>query len=216
MPTVRMPAASCFAYFEKVFRFSIYHVLKMLTKCKGNRYNSFCLFGVIIMILSIRELTLKGSPVSLSGTFDLSRILKEREDILSVGKVEAELTAVSERGLTQVEGTLTFPIEMPCSRCLQPVKETIAVPFMERFASRPEAVPKEDQDEVHLISEDHIKLDSYVEEAVWLALPLAPVCREDCEGLCPECGTNRNNGACGCGTEKIDPRLAGLADFFKT
>jgi uncharacterized protein len=167
------------------------------------------------MILSIKELTLKGSPVTLSGTFDLSRILQEREDIQAVGKLEAELTAQSKHGLTQVEGTLKLPIEMPCSRCLQPAKETMAIPFKELFASRLEAVPKEDQDEVHLISEDHIKLDSYVEEAVWLALPLAPLCREDCEGLCPECGTNRNNGACGCRTEKIDPRLAGLADFFK-
>lgn len=173
------------------------------------------MFGVIIMMLSIKELKQKGHPVALSGTFDLSRILADREDIKAVGPLEATLTAEMREGLAEVEGMLKLPVEMPCSRCLQPIKETIDVPFLERFASRPEAVPKEDQDEVHVIPEDHIKLDPYVEEAVWLALPLAPVCREDCEGLCPDCGTNRNNGACGCNSEKIDPRLAGLADFFK-
>jgi len=174
------------------------------------------LFGVIIMMLNIKELATKGSPVTLTGTYDLSRMLAEREDIKVHGKLEAELTARTQSGIAHVEGTLKLPIEMPCSRCLQPVKETLDVPFKEMFASRSEVVPKEDEDEVHLTSEEHIKLDPYVEETVWLALPLAPLCKEDCEGLCPECGTNRNEGKCACNKDKIDPRLAGLADFFKS
>lgn len=168
------------------------------------------------MMLNIKELTQKGAPVSLTGTLDLSDMLSGREDTVALGNLEAELTAQLKEGLAEVEGTLRFKVRTPCSRCLKPVDETLVVPFKERFASRPEVVPNEDQDEVHLIAEDHIKLDSYVEEAVWLALPLAPVCSEDCKGLCPECGANLNDGPCSCKNDKIDPRLAGLADFFKT
>jgi len=153
--------------------------------------------------------------VELKGSFDLTDLLHEREGISVPGKLEVDLTAQTRSGLTVVEGTIRLPFEAPCSRCLSHVKETIPVSFREVFAQKPEVIPKEDLDEVHLVSEDQIKLEPYLEEAVWLALPFAPVCREDCKGLCPECGTDRNNGTCGCKTEKIDPRLAGLADFFK-
>lgn len=152
----------------------------------------------------------------MTGAFDLSGMLSEREGVIAQDKLAAELTAESKGGLIAVEGTLRFNVRMACARCLKPIEQTLAVPFRERFASRSEAIPNEDQDEVHLIAEDHIKLDSYVEEAVWLALPLAPVCSADCKGLCSECGSNLNDGPCGCRKDPIDPRLAGLADFFKS
>lgn len=167
------------------------------------------------MKINIRDLAQKSAPVALKGVFDLSGILTGREDIQIVGKLDAELTAKSQGGLAEVEGMLRFKVHSLCSRCLAPVDETLAVPFRERFASRPDAVPQEDQDEVHLVTDDHITLDPYVEEAVWLALPLAPVCSSDCKGLCPECGANLNDKPCGCSNDSIDPRLAGLADFFK-
>lgn len=167
-----------------------------------------------MMMVNIRDLTQKGGLAVLTETFDLTDMLSDRVDITAVGKLTAELNAQSHMGLTVIEGTLRFSIQSPCSRCLKPVEENLTVPFLERFASRPEAVPNDDQDEVHLIAEDHIKLDSYIEEAVWLALPVASVCSEDCKGLCPECGVNLNDGNCGCNKDKIDPRLAGLAQFF--
>lgn len=167
------------------------------------------------MKLSLKEVAAKGSPVLLSGTFDLSEHLSEHKDFTSLGTVQAELAARLAYGLTTVEGTLTLSFETKCSRCLQPIRETLAVPFREVFAERQEMIPKEELDDVHLVTEDLIQLEPYVEEAVWLALPYAPVCSADCKGLCPVCGKNRNTEPCGCSTEKIDPRLAGLADFFK-
>lgn len=168
------------------------------------------------MMLNIRELTQKGGSIDLTGTFDTSGMLSGREDAVELEKLAAELTAESKGGLAEVQGTLRVNFRVACSRCLKPVDETLAIPFRERFAFRAEVVPHEDQDEVHLIAEDHIKLDPYVEEAVWLALPLAPVCSDDCQGLCPECGSNLNDEPCSCRKETIDPRLAGLADFFKS
>lgn len=173
------------------------------------------MFGVISMMLNRKELAAKGHPVALSGTFDMSGLLNERKDIVSFGPVKAELEARSVKGIVEVEGTLMFPVELSCSRCLGPVKETLEIPFREAFTDRPEIVPKEELEDVHVVADDRIELAPYVEEAVWLALPFAPVCGEDCKGLCPVCGTNRNLERCGCNTDKVDPRLAGLADFFK-
>lgn len=187
----------------------------MLTKYEANRYNRLCLFGVISMMLSRKELAAKGHPVALSGTFDMSDLLKERKDVVSFGKVKAELEAHSDNGVAVIEGTLWFPVELVCSRCLGPVKETLEIPFREVFTDRPEIIPKEELEDVHVVADDRIELAPYVEEAVWLELPFAPVCDEDCKGLCPVCGRNRNLEPCGCSTDRVDPRLAGLADFFK-
>ena len=53
-------------------------------------------------------------------------------------------------------------------------------------------------------------LNEVLREQFYLALPMKPLCREDCAGLCPRCGTNRNTGSCSCVTEPEDPRLAPL------
>jgi len=47
-------------------------------------------------------------------------------------------------------------------------------------------------------------------EQCYLSLPMKPLCRPDCRGLCPQCGTNLNRGACACRREWDDPRLTAL------
>jgi uncharacterized protein len=56
----------------------------------------------------------------------------------------------------------------------------------------------------------HVVLEQFV-----LALPMKPLCQDECRGLCPVCGANRNREACECKQEWIDPRLAALADLKK-
>ena len=58
--------------------------------------------------------------------------------------------------------------------------------------------------------DDQIDLNELLREQFYLALPMKPLCREDCAGLCPQCGTNLNTGTCQCTTEWEDPRLAPL------
>ena len=57
---------------------------------------------------------------------------------------------------------------------------------------------------------DEIDLGQLVLEQFYLALPMKPLCRESCRGLCPECGTNLNTATCSCVREWTDPRLDGL------
>ena len=62
---------------------------------------------------------------------------------------------------------------------------------------------------------DEIDLDHLMREQFHLALPMKPLCREDCKGLCPRCGANRNTTTCTCEVRWEDPRLAGLKALLK-
>jgi uncharacterized protein len=166
------------------------------------------------MLISIRDLASKGNTVHFQEKVNLSGLLKERQDIVDFGPLEVDLQAQSVSGITRVEGHLNLPLELVCSRCLCPIKDNLTIPFREAFSQKSELIPQDELDDTHLVSEDKIELMPYVEESVWLALPYIALCSESCKGLCPDCGVNRNTEPCACKQEKLDPRLAGLADFF--
>jgi uncharacterized protein len=62
--------------------------------------------------------------------------------------------------------------------------------------------------------DDAIDLRQLIEEQFYLALPMKPLCRPECQGLCPQCGVNRNLETCDCQTRWEDPRMAGLKALF--
>ncbi len=103
-----------------------------------------------------------------------------------------------------VRGELTTTWTAACSRCLEPVTGDIAVHVDELF----ETVPLEG--ETYPLEEDVIDLEPMVRDALLLELPLAPLCRPDCAGLCPTCGANHNVTECDCATDEPDPRWAAL------
>jgi uncharacterized protein len=103
-----------------------------------------------------------------------------------------------------VRGELTTTWTAACSRCLEPVGGDVAVHVDELF----ETVPLEG--ETYLLEEDVIDLEPLVRDALLLELPLVPVCRPDCAGLCPTCGINHNVATCDCATDEPDPRWAAL------
>jgi len=69
---------------------------------------------------------------------------------------------------------------------------------------------QEDDLETSYYSDDQIDLGELMREQFYLALPMKPLCRDDCRGLCPQCGTNLNAGTCDCSPVWEDPRLAAL------
>lgn len=168
------------------------------------------------MQFHMREV-LKGRVVPLQQTLDVSQLLGGRRDVLSAGPLDCRLKASPEEGTVRVTGELDIRLELACSRCLEPVKEHLRVPFDESFAPA-DHVKSEEEDEdapyVHPVDGDLVELEPYVYETLLLSIPFVPLCREDCEGLCPECGTNRNESPCGCSREKVDPRLEALKGWF--
>lgn len=103
-----------------------------------------------------------------------------------------------------VHGTVAAEYESECSRCLAPVRATFSVPVRELFEHSPI------DGETYQLEGDEVDLELPVRDAVLLDLPQAPLCREDCAGLCPACGIDHNLSACECDLNPPDPRWDAL------
>lgn len=117
----------------------------------------------------------------------------------------------------RLTGSVTGELELDCSRCLEPYRLPIAMSFDHRYLPQSEASADEEEQEVEdddletsYYTDDQIDLSGLVREQFYLALPMKPLCAEDCKGLCPQCGTNLNLSRCGCRQVWEDPRLAAL------
>lgn len=172
------------------------------------------------MFIHLKELATKGS-IRLEGQENLTDNLPKTGSLLGYGPLQVQLEARYVDDAAEVDGELEIDVEQSCSRCLAPVAQHVTVPFHETFkkgeekAIDEESEEDEGEDDVLYVSDDRIDLKPYLAESVMLSLPFIPLCNKDCKGLCPVCGNDRNERDCGCKQEKIDPRLAGLADFFK-
>ena len=100
-------------------------------------------------------------------------------------------------------GTVSAPWTGECRRCLRPVRSTLRAAVREIFEEHPVV------EETYPLQHGEVDLEPMAREAVMLELPQAPLCREDCLGLCPTCGVDRNEGSCDC-APAIDPRWAVL------
>ncbi len=105
-------------------------------------------------------------------------------------------------------GMVRVPWAGVCRRCTTGVEGTLVISLKERFCDPPGQGEPEDE-EAFPILDDAIDLGPMVHEAILTELPLAPLCREDCEGLCPYCGIDRNEETCDCVAPR-DPRWASL------
>lgn len=168
------------------------------------------------MLLNVQELVTRHQPVQLQGSLDTADMFRNSPEFKPLGPLEYDLSAEAANDRILVSGRISCKVRMQCSRCLEPIDDDISLPFEEQFriVKPGEAEPSE-EDEAIPVTGERIDLAPFVAEELMVQLPYAPVCKEDCEGLCPKCGTNRNEQSCGCRTESVDPRLAALQDWFK-
>ncbi|MGL4304692.1 MAG: YceD family protein [Mycobacteriaceae bacterium] len=129
--------------------------------------------------------------------------------------LDIRLEAVSEGVL--VSGTFDGPVQGQCSRCLEPLSDTVEIYITELFAYEGSATDATtDEDEIHLVVDDEIELEQVVIDGVALELPLSPTCQEDCLGLCQTCGVVLASAEPNHSHEQLDPRWAVLADKIVT
>lgn len=136
------------------------------------------------------------------------------EGTVTSGTVRADVTRNGARVF--VHGTVRGRFFVPCGRCLEPaaltVDASISTTFVPPLAPLPEAeheMVEEDPDTQSYTGEE-IDLGPVVRDEILLAVPIAPLCRPDCKGLCPRCGANLNDKPCGCPAEAplgFAPRL---------
>ncbi|MCU1345739.1 MAG: hypothetical protein JWL70_2005 [Acidimicrobiia bacterium] len=103
-----------------------------------------------------------------------------------------------------VYGTVAAPWEGLCRRCLRPLEGNLLAEVRELFSHKPV------DEDVYLFSGEQLDLEPMVRDVLLLELPLAPVCRPDCQGLCAVCGADRNLVDCGHDEQPSDARWAGL------
>jgi len=161
------------------------------------------------------------SPVDFDHRFTLPPLEVEGWDRVAVRELRLRGSAVrGDRGV-EFAAHLAGRLQLRCGRCLEPYENLIAadfdlviVPEAVEFGSGEIELTEEDL-ELFYAEEGKAHLAEIAREQLYLNLPLKPICHEDCQGLCPTCGGNRNRIQCGCRTEAEDPRLAPLAEIRK-
>jgi uncharacterized protein len=118
--------------------------------------------------------------------------------------VSVDVTMEAVAGGIVVRGRVAAPWVGECRRCLRSLSGEALAEVDEVF------VPAPEEGETWPIDHNRIDLQPMTREAVVLELPLAPLCRPDCQGLCPTCGAELNAGPCGCSPPAPDPRWAAL------
>jgi uncharacterized protein len=171
----------------------------------------------MIMKIHFRKMANADEPLNIHETMDVSELVKGRKDILAVAPLLVDLKALpADTDCVNVVGRLSGEVDMLCSRCLTEVSSKLNIPFAETFKWLKEPIlPEDENDELIYIKDETVELVPFVEENFVLHLPDSVLCKADCLGLCQKCGQNLNEGTCSCDNTVIDPRLAGLKDFFK-
>lgn len=124
--------------------------------------------------------------------------------------LDLRMESVSEGVL--VSGTVTAELTGECGRCLRPISDTLTVDIQELYAYEHSVTDETaGEDEVHRLQGDLLDLEPALRDAVVLALPNHPLCREDCPGLCPECGIAWDELPADHSHEQVDPRWAALS-----
>jgi uncharacterized protein len=142
------------------------------------------------------------------------------DDVLSEGDneyhVQGELTLVRSTSSILVQGALATKIKTTCGRCLKSFTLKLPLQIEEEFyptidietglkLAKPEDPASFTIDEHHILD-----LTEAIRQYILIAMPMKPLCKADCAGLCADCGKDLNKGKCDCKHEEMDPRWAEL------
>jgi uncharacterized protein len=138
------------------------------------------------------------------------------EDFRVVAPAALDVDVRKDAQKVRLVGRLSTTLELNCSRCLEaftiPVDTRLDLLFLPEVEQivQPDVEMTEGDIGVSYYRNDVIDLGDVMREQFYLALPMKPLCREDCAGLCPTCGVNRNRDTCECQQTWVDPRLEPL------
>ena len=154
------------------------------------------------------EATQKG-PLAVEGRADL---IEETH----IGETRGERHLVQD---IRLRGSYKGEFEVACARCLDPVPQQLSGQFDLIFrplgvdGGAPDRAISTSETEIGYYQSGGLALEDVLREQVLLSLPARTLCREDCKGLCPRCGRNRNTEPCACDAGQSDARWAALADL---
>jgi uncharacterized protein len=168
------------------------------------------------MFFRVRDLELRAGRFDVTlapGAVEfLDPKLRQAGPLKAAGKIELVIGSLGE---IRAKGHLSVLMEADCDRCLEPARCPIDSDF--ELYYRPvadgygeEVELDEGEAEMGFYEGDGLELNDILREFVLLALPMQRVCSEQCKGICPECGQNRNQKECACRAAAVDDRWAAL------
>ena len=156
---------------------------------------------------------------SATGTSSLTVGLEDK--VLSVNGLEYEVIPTKDLDINfkktqddklEISGSGTYNIKMFCDRCLLEVIKEVSVCFEYKVSSTDSGFSDEETED--FISGYELDTERLIHSELIMGLPMKVLCKDDCKGICPVCGSNRNKGECGCDTFVPDPRMAAIQDIF--
>ena len=159
----------------------------------------------------------RDEPFNWDETQSVSPEILDRPELLDLGPVSWRGQVVYADPGYFLRARLSYEQTLSCIRCLKPIVEHAQsdVELMVLVEPGPEAAGEHALHEQDLgilyLQDELLKTDPILIEQLQLNIPMKPLCREDCQGLCPVCGADRNAGACSCEESTADPRWAALA-----
>jgi len=177
------------------------------------------------MFLDIKELEVQ--PLEFKedfqpGAVDLGNEVRQRAPIRTKGRAELVEEHCGKREVIKdirLRGHLSTALELQCARCIEPVAQNIDRAFELLYrplgtdAGRDELSVTDAEAEIGYYQGDGLLLEDVLREQILLALPLKVTCREECKGLCPQCGKNLNQELCSCTAPVEDPRWEALKEI---
>lgn len=133
-----------------------------------------------------------------------------------VQKTPVQLTVVNKgRRVLRIEGQAKLVIEIPCARCLEPVRREFDLSFQrEADMKLSEEERLEELDGCAGIKGTDLDVEELLRNEILIIWPIRVLCKDDCKGICSRCGANLNVQDCGCDTAELDPRMAVISDIF--
>jgi uncharacterized protein len=177
------------------------------------------------MFLDIKDLELR--PLDFEeefqpGVIDLGSEIRQSTPLQASGRAELVEEHHGKHLVIKdirLRGRLAAGLELQCARCLDPVKQNVQREFELLYrplgvdAGRDEISVTDAEAEIGYYQGEGILLEDVLREQVLLALPMRITCREDCKGLCPQCGKNLNQEQCSCAAPVEDPRWGALKEI---
>ena len=166
--------------------------------------------------IDLRRIQEGTHPLVLDGNGGSLTVDAETGRVLSGFRFEGEIS--SERKDHRVRGSLTGTLETACDRCLTRIDREVRAELDVRVVVGDEPVRDAGESSdvvIHVASETTVlDLADSLRAAVLLEVPIKNLCRDDCRGICPRCGVNRNRESCDCQDKPADPRWDALKGVF--
>ena len=142
--------------------------------------------------------------------FEMSQFKFEGDIIKSRGSCQVVGEISSDSDILILNAEIKVDLEMICSRCLETFIYPIDIDIEERFTTN----SKSEDDEAVVVYDDVLDITEIVGTIIISTIPIKRICKDDCKGLCQECGCNLNFKSCSCNNEDVDIRFEALRGLF--